>query len=95
MKEYAKAFYKSKAWQDTRNSYAKSKHGLCEECLKNGRYNAGVIVHHKIFMNQNNINDPNIALNWNNLELLCRDCHGGRHKNKKRFKLDEVGRVIF
>lgn len=102
MKEYAAKFYSSKAWQDCRRAYAKSVRGLCERCLANGIYKAGEIVHHKEHINPANITDPNIILDWNNLELLCRECHTDEHSAeihksglKKRYKLDELGRVIF
>lgn len=93
MKEFAKKFYKSKAWQRTRKAYSASVGGLCEQCLKRGVYNAGEIVHHKQELTANNITDPSISLCWNNLELLCRDCHGKAHGSAKRYKVDEIGRV--
>lgn len=80
-KEYAKAFYKSKAWLDCRAGYISSVDCLCERCLSAGRYVPGYIVHHKQYITPDNINDPNITLNWNNLEYLCHECH-----NKEHFK---------
>lgn len=94
MKEYAEKFYKSKAWQACRIAYAKSVGGLCEQCLKNGRYNPGVIVHHKIHITPDNIEIPEITMDFRNLELLCRDCHAAKHgKRAKRYKVDDLGRV--
>ena len=93
MKEFAKRFYKSKAWQQTRDAYAASVGRLCECCLRAGIYRAGEIVHHKKELTPENINDPQISLAWDNLELLCRDCHGKAHGNKKRYKVDERGIV--
>lgn len=96
MKEYAKIFYKSQAWKDTRAAYAKSKGYLCEVCLAKGIYRSGDIVHHKIHLSPENIADPSVSLNWDNLQLVCRDCHAQLHDNKqRRYKLDELGRVIF
>lgn len=96
MKDYAKTFYKSQAWKDTRNAYAKSKGNLCEVCLAKGIYRSGEIVHHKIHLTPENIADPSVSLNWDNLQLVCRDCHAQMHDNKqRRYKLDELGRVIF
>ena len=94
MQDFAVAFYKSKAWQRCRANYARSKRGLCERCLARGIYQAGVIVHHKIHLNPNNIDDPTVTLNPDNLQLLCRDCHTYIHKPTKRFRVDELGRVI-
>lgn len=96
MKEYAAAFYSSKAWKETRKAYAKSKGGLCELCLAKGIYKAGEIVHHKTHITPTNINDPTITLSFDNLQLVCRDCHAQIHdKKKRRYKLDELGRIIF
>lgn len=78
-KPFARKFYSSKAWQDCRNEYARRRHYLCEECLRKGIYKPGEIVHHKIELDPINIERPEIALNFDNLELLCRDCHRERH----------------
>ena len=93
-REFAKAFYKSKIWQNCRNDYSKSVNHLCEECLRKGLIVPGEIVHHIIELTPQNIHDTSITLDWNNLELVCRDCHGKKHGNKKRYKVDEFGRVI-
>lgn len=95
MKEYAKAFYKSQAWKITRAAYAKSKGHLCERCLAKGIYTPGEIVHHKIHLNESNLQDLNISLNWNNLQLVCRQCHAELHdERKKRYTIDSYGRVV-
>ena len=73
-KEYAKKFYNSKAWIDCKTAYIKSVFGLCERCGK-----PGYIVHHKKYITPQNINDPNITLNFDNLEYLCLDCHNKEH----------------
>lgn len=73
-KDYAVKFYKSKAWRKTRESYYKSKFGLCERCGE-----PGDIVHHKEYITPDNINNPEITLDFNNLELLCQDCHNKEH----------------
>ena len=78
-KEFARKFYSSKAWQSCRNEYAKRRHYLCEECLRQGIYKPGVIVHHKIEIDPITIEKPEIALNFDNLELLCRECHAEAH----------------
>lgn len=87
-------FYSSQAWQNCRNAYYKYKGGLCEECLRMGRYTAGEIVHHKIHLTAQTIKDPTIALNFDNLQLLCRGCHAKAHSGR-RYKVDDMGRVVF
>ena len=87
-------FYNTKAWQDCREAYTKSVGGLCERCLKQGLITPAEVVHHKIYLTPDNAHDPNITLNWNNLECLCRFHHEQEHTTrKKRFKVDGLGRV--
>ena len=95
-KEYAKAFYNSSAWIKCKNSYIKSVYGLCERCGE-----PGYIVHHKKHLTPNNINDPNITLNHNNLEYLCLECHNEEHKRFKKkspvkngFRFNDKGELI-
>lgn len=93
-KDFAKAFYRSKAWQRCRDEYAKSVGHLCERCLAQGTYKPGEIVHHKVEITPDTIGKPAVTLAWENLELVCRDCHAKLHGSTKRYKVDEMGRVI-
>ena len=89
-----KRFYKSKEWQRCRASYISSVGGLCERCLKKGIVRPGKIVHHKEYISVENITDPIILLNPDNLEYVCLECHNRIHfKSTKRYKVDEFGRV--
>lgn len=93
--EAANKFYGSAEWKACRIAYAKSVGGLCERCLKKGLYNPGEIVHHKTYINPENITDPQILTDFKNLELLCRKCHGEEHAlTKKRYKIDAFGNVL-
>ena len=100
MRDFARAFYQSAAWKKARAAYAKEKRGLCERCLAKGLYTPGVLVHHKTPLTPENITDENIALNPENLELLCRNHHAEAHdeiyrgRTGRRYKFDELGRVI-
>ena len=94
MREFAEGFYNSPAWKSCRESYKKYRRGLCERCLERGIYRAGVIVHHRIHLSPENIGDPNVSLSFDNLMLLCRDCHAEVHKPERRYKFDELGRII-
>jgi len=82
-------FYKSKAWVDCREGYLKSVGGLCENCMKKGLYNPAIIVHHKEHITLDNINNPEITLNYANLKAVCRDCHAKEHADpRKRYRVD-------
>lgn len=93
-RDFAKDFYNSPAWKECRTAYRKQVGGLCEQCLARGIYTAGVIVHHKVLLTPETIRLPEIALSFENLELLCRDCHAAQHERiRKRWKVDDLGRV--
>lgn len=87
---WARQFYSSRAWQDCRKAYAKSVGGLCESCLARGLVVPGVQVHHKIPISPQNIEDPSITLNWDNLELLCESHHQQKHMDR-RYQINEDG----
>ena len=64
--------------------------GICQVCGKRGTE-----VHHIIELNDENVDDPNIALNPDNLQLLCTACHNqmraekeGRNPNRVEFTAD-------
>ena len=97
MKEWAREFYNSAAWQKSRKGYImqriSSDGGMCEEC----GVKLGEIVHHKKKLTRDNITDDNIALAWENFEYVCQTCHNKIHMetiNEREVKLDEEGNVI-
>lgn len=52
MKAWAKSFYLSAAWEKTRAAYLMSQDYICERCGQPAK-----IVHHKRWLNRENIND--------------------------------------
>ena len=90
-----RAFYKSKAWQRCRSAYISSVGGLCERCLARGYFVPGYIVHHKEYIDLDNITDPSVLLSFDNLEYLCERCHNQEHfGEKKRFIVNADGSVV-
>ena len=82
-------FYNSPAWKKTRKAYKLYRMNMCERC--NG---IGYFVHHKKYITSKNVNDPNITLNFDNLELLCKDCHNKEHfKEEFGYEFDEDGQL--
>ena len=59
---------------------------LCERCLKKGTIVPYEEVHHKIRLNLENLNNPEIAFNWDNLEALCKKCHQAEHTEDARLR---------
>lgn len=96
-KEYAKAFYNSKQWEQCRALYIKSVDGLCEDCLAKGILKPGKVVHHIIHITPKNIDNPAITLSFDNLRLVCQDCHAEEHAKRgerMRYKFDDQGNLI-
>lgn len=86
-------FYKSDNWKKVREEVILRANGRCEICGKVGNE-----VHHKIHLTLDNLDDPLIALNEDNLLLLCKDCHNKMHNrfNAKtpKYKWNEDGDLI-
>lgn len=94
MKDWAEGFYKSKAWQACRDTAMRRDRCLCQDCLKAGRYTPAEIVHHITELTPNNLSDPEVGLNLDNLVSLCRECHAARHGARvRRYVVDDFGRV--
>ena len=74
-----KEFYKSSAWKRARQGFIAQRlavdGGLCQVCGDE----PGKIIHHKIWLDDINCNDPNISLNPDNFMYECQTCH-----NKER-----------
>ena len=94
-------FYTGRTWRACRAKFAESKGGLCERCLAKGIINAGskerpLECHHKIPLTAQNVHDPAVALNWDNLELLCKSCHDDqkRKESGKRWIVGADGTVL-
>lgn len=85
-------FYKSDRWKVARAIKIASVNGLCEEC---GR--VGNEVHHIIHLTPDNVSDPTISVNQENLKLLCNECHNkvhGRFQGRAKYYFDEDGNIF-
>lgn len=97
MKPWAERFYNSEEWRACRDGFLKSKGYLCERCSTPSDPVVAKIAHHKTYLTKQNINDPAIALSWDNLEALCQDCHNKEHHrndDRRRYAFDEEGNLV-
>ena len=87
-----KDFYKSKEWVKLAQYIRIKYYYTCQMCGRRGTY-----VHHKIWLTNENVNNPDIALNEDNLTLLCLDCHNEIHHGtsaiRKDVMFDESGQL--
>lgn len=97
MRSVSFPFYTSAAWKACRTAYLHKVSGLCEVCAASGIVKPADIVHHKIHLDDVSALDPEIALNFDNLQAVCRDCHNAIHFRKaqpKRYRVGEDGVCI-
>lgn len=69
-------FYNSSEWKNLRNQKFYDADGLCELCKKNKIIKQGKEVHHIIPIET----DWSKRLDYDNLILLCNDCHNAQHE---------------
>ena len=104
-----KQFYNSKAWKTVKNNVWIKQNLLCNRCHK-PVYVDGLspylpkvkrrtgIVHHKIYLDNSNVFNDYIALDENNLEGICKDCHELEHHKdqvtRQGYEFDEFGNLV-
>lgn len=78
--DYSKQFYASRAWRELREYLVIERGGKCERTGKVYTDTSKLIAHHKIELTPENISDPNITLNPDNIEIISLDEHNKEHK---------------
>lgn len=86
-------FYHSKAWRRLSRAFLCSKNYICERCGQ-----PADIAHHRQYITAQNINNPAVTLNADNLEALCLHCHNTEHfgyggATSKGLEFDEYGNL--
>lgn len=72
-------FYASGMWRRKQAQILKEKHWECERCKKKGKVKRADTVHHIKYLRDR----PDLALEDENLEVLCKECHYDEHHKKK------------
>lgn len=90
-------FYRSVEWERCREAYLQKVNHFCERCKAKGIYEPARVVHHKIYLNEENWKDPTIAYGFDNLEALCQDCHNKEHHKSghDRYEIGSDGSLLF
>lgn len=85
-------FYRGDDWKIARAMKIAAVGGRCEKCGA-----VGTEVHHIIHLTPENVIDPEISLNQDNLLLLCNECHNkehGRFEGASNYSFDDEGNLI-
>lgn len=91
-REFARSFYKSKGWHDSRGLALIRDGYLCARCGKPAEE-----VHHIVPLSPSNIGDPKVTLCLDNLICLCHECHVAAHNDAMAadgLSFDENGQVV-
>lgn len=87
----AQGWYHTPAHRKWRKLVMQRDNWLCQECLRQGRITPATEAHHKIPLEER----PDLALNVDNGEGLCWDCHElTKQRKKKEAVLPDGVRVI-
>ncbi|MDD4698941.1 MAG: hypothetical protein PHV07_01615 [Oscillospiraceae bacterium] len=70
-------FYNSRRWRRVREFIINRAGGMCELCGDRGS-----VAHHKVEVNDENVNNPNIVWGIDNLICVCVLCHERIHHGK-------------
>ena len=76
---WAIKLYTSSKWIALRKALIQERGPICQHCRKIVTDTSKLIAHHKHELTPANINDANIALNPDNIQLICHDCHNIEH----------------
>lgn len=73
-------FYCSKAWRDLSHRLKVERGGKCERTGKVFTDMSKLIGHHKIELTEDNVDEPQVALNPDNIEIISFDEHNKEHR---------------
>ena len=70
--------------------------GMCERCFRMGEMTPATLVHHKVHLTPDNVDDPEVSLSYDNFMRLCQDCHAFVHsgQGEPRVTFDEHGNGV-
>ncbi|NBI31241.1 HNH endonuclease [Chengkuizengella marina] len=77
-----KKFYDSQTWKSCRKLVLIRDNYLCQLCIKQNKLTLADIVHHIEHLEDN----PNLALDIDNLLSVCSSCHNKEHPEKGKKK---------
>lgn len=88
-------FYHTDRWRKLRQYVIDRDGGMCVHCGRKGN-----IVHHIVWVNDDNVDDDSVVFNPDNLECVCVDCHAAIHSGGKRptaegWVFDDEGNLVW
>jgi hypothetical protein len=89
-------FYATKRWRDLRNMLVIDRHGICDRCGKDFSGDTSQLVaHHKEHLTDESLADPAVAVNPDNIEILCAKCHALQHRERGFIKKRKEVYIVY
>ena len=73
-------FYNTREWHELRERKRRAEHFECERCRSKGIHSQAYTVHHRKYLRK----FPELAMSYDNLELLCEQCHYEEHHKSEQ-----------
>lgn len=84
-------FYASDRWRGLREMLIIQRKGICERCGKDySNDTSQLIAHHREHLTDETLKDPAVAVNPDNIEIVCQKCHAFYHAEKGFTKRKQV-----
>lgn len=106
-RDFSRHIYHSARWQGiqslamqrTETTVGMVPPNMCERCYQHGLIKPAKVVHHITWITPENVDDPSVTLNLDNLMRLCQDCHAAVHSKNpdeapRRYLFDEQGNIV-
>jgi len=77
---WAMALYQSRQWRELRQALIIERGLHCQLCGRMVSHPSNLIGDHIEELTPDNVNNPAISLNPDNVQLICEDCHNQKHK---------------
>lgn len=74
------SFYVGKPWRSLSHMLKVERGGKCERCGCMPDDWSQLIGHHKVELNESNVNNPSVSLNPALIEIICQSCHNMEHR---------------
>lgn len=78
--DWAMQLYNSSKWRNLRQTIIHERGLRCESCGRLVLDASELIADHIEELTPDNVHNADIALNQNNVQLLCADCHNAKHQ---------------
>ena len=89
-------FYASARWRDLRNVLIIQRFGRCDRCGKDFSDDTSkLIAHHKEHLTDETLEDPAVAVDPNNIEIVCQKCHAHYHPEKGFIKKQKQVFIVY